>query len=213
MGSCVALVEWPLPSEFTPHHPLLHHPPYQSPWGLPNLQGLPKQNTTTSSLWLQSWYPQDLCWHCSRDCSCPLQWTSSSQMRPSPGTNFLRALAGTKIGFPQPSCWHTTCSSFVPQPSSQTEPHMPLCSTSSRPEQLVSPFTSLNLKGSAGSGDGVGHGKKKKKKHIIYILIQIPSTLLKLSTCLFFCDHSPCSNFQSMYPRSVSLTKAFYFPI
>lgn len=163
MGSCAALVEWPLPSEFTPHHPLLHHPPYQSPWGLPNLQGLPKQNTTTSSLWLQSWYPQDLCWHCSRDCSCPLQWTSSSQMRPSPGTNFLRALAGTKIGFPQPSCWHTTCSSFVPQPSSQTEPHMPLCSTSSRPEQLVSPFTSLNLKGSAGSGDGVGHGKKKKK--------------------------------------------------
>ena len=53
----------------------------------------------------------------------------------------------------------------------------------------------------------------KEEKNIIYLLTQIPSTLLKLSTCLCFCDYSPCSCFQSMCPRSVSSTKTFYFPI
>ena len=62
----------------------------------------------------------------------------------------------------QPSCPHTTCSSFVPQPSSQS-PICPGAAPQSPRAAGVSIYQPL-FKGSAESGHGVGHGKKKKNR-------------------------------------------------
>lgn len=119
-------------------------------------------------------------------------------MRPTPGPKLLRALTDGERDSPQPSCLHTTWSSFSPHPSSQTEPHTPLCSTSSLPEHRMSPPTSLKSKGSTGFRrkleDVEKHVNKKKWEDHLHSYSNPIRTFETLHLC--FCDYSPFTRFQ-----------------
>ncbi|KAJ8343057.1 hypothetical protein SKAU_G00329850 [Synaphobranchus kaupii] len=91
-----------------------------------------------------SWWPQ-LCWvqpkwkQSDSEPSVPLQSTLSSRMGPEPYPKKASGLA--EIAMPQPSCRHTTWALVRSQSSSHTVPQMVWKRTSTRPWQLLFPFT------------------------------------------------------------------------
>lgn len=98
---------------------------------------LPVQMTAASSRWSQLCLPQGSAGQCHNAASVPLHFTSSSHMGPMPGPKW--ALRRALCAAPQPSCLQTTAASSRPQPSSQTVPQLPACSSSTRPAQRPGP--------------------------------------------------------------------------
>lgn len=97
------------------------------------------QMTDASSRWWQSVMPNGAAGHCSNADSFPQHRTLSSQMGPVPSPK--NAPPGATSASPQPSCLQTTVASGSPQPSSQTVPQRPVCSSSTRPAQRPGPPT------------------------------------------------------------------------
>lgn len=112
-------------------------------WNIPNA---PEQTTPASSLWLQSC--SGTAGHSQRSRSCPWHPTSSRRMGPCPRPKV--ALPGALTARPHRSWRHTTLASEMSQPSSHTVPHVPSCSSSTRPSQRLRPPTSRSGLGPAG---------------------------------------------------------------
>ena len=103
-----------------------------------NLPGT-SQWTPASSLCIQLCIPHPVWLQLAKNCSRPVQTTSSNHICPVPaGTSppWRAVLAPRK-----PSCRQTTLASFKFQWSSHTVPHFPLCNISMRPKPILFPFT------------------------------------------------------------------------
>ena len=111
--------------------------------------GSPEHLTEASSLCPQSLCPQFLAGQSHREDSLPLHFTSLSHMGPVPWPNAASFPASRAK--PHPSWRHTTWASLRSQESSHTVPQEPPCQTSTRPEQLVVPSSSLILSEKSGT--------------------------------------------------------------
>ena len=122
--------------------PMIRH---QLPWIFPisqsviNAQTIPEHMTPASSSWSQLFCSQPGEVHFHKWDSFPVQFTSSSQMRPDPAPKWANTLASRPS--PQPSCLHTTFTSFKSQLSSQTVPQEPWWRISTLPAHRLPPFT------------------------------------------------------------------------
>ena len=95
---------------------------------------LPKgwHTTPASLLCPQLWTPHPLWLHSDIDVSSPTHCRSSSHIWIVPNPN--AASPGADKAPLYPSWWQTTSASFKSHELSQMVPHVPLCSTSTRPE-------------------------------------------------------------------------------
>ena len=106
------------------------------------IEMIPEHTTPASSPWPQLCSPRVECRQCIRDVSLPIQPTSSSQMAPWPWPKKELDLA--VLAVPQSMALHTTSASLMSHSSSHTVPHWPSCWTSTLPEHLSVPLTSLS---------------------------------------------------------------------
>lgn len=92
-----------------------------------------------------SWVQWELLWRTTAQrvklASCPVHWTCRSQISPLPAPNSAPRRADSAK--PHPSSRHTTSASRRSQPWSQTVLHRSWRRTSTLPEHLFSPSTSL----------------------------------------------------------------------
>lgn len=100
-----------------------------------------EQTTPTSLLWLQVPSGWGATGQSERWDSCPSHWNSSVQICPVPSPKWAPPRIETTV--PHCNSLHSTRAASREKSESQTEPHVSPCFTSTRPEQGMSPPTSL----------------------------------------------------------------------
>lgn len=107
------------------------------------MQVLPEQVTPASCWWVQLLcFPHPSCLQFQIADSLPRQETWSIQMRPEPPLELVHPVALMKVG--HPNCLQITETSSMSQPLLHTVPHSSWTFTSTLPEHLFSPATSLS---------------------------------------------------------------------
>lgn len=100
-----------------------------------------EQTTPTSLLWLQVSSGRGATEHSERWDSCPSHWNSSAQICPFPSPKWAPPMIEMTV--PHCNSLHSTLAASREKSESQMVPHVSPCFTSTRPEQGMSPPTSL----------------------------------------------------------------------